>query len=191
MSNEAAYSYQENYQKYELINGQVYMMSRPKANHARVSKNISNIFANYLKGKTCESFTEFELYLSEEDHFIPDEMIVCDPDIVKEDAVYGVPDLVVEILSRSTARKDRAEKFFKYEKYGVKEYWIISPQDKFVEVYIRKDEKLVLDYIYGSIYKGELEQLTEKEKEEIRYDIKVSLYDDFLVNVEEIFDRVK
>ena len=97
--NAMAYSYSDTRDEYEIINGEVYMMSSPKANHIRVNGNLHGIFRDYLKGKTCEPFSNFNVYFNEEDHFIPDEMIVCNPDIVEDDAVHGAPDLVVEILS--------------------------------------------------------------------------------------------
>ncbi|WP_411830076.1 Uma2 family endonuclease [Metasolibacillus meyeri] len=57
-------------------------------------------------------------------------MIICNQDIIKRDGIYGAPDLVVEVLSPSTARRDKGEKKALYEKHGVKEYWIISPDEK-------------------------------------------------------------
>ncbi|MBR1729782.1 MAG: Uma2 family endonuclease, partial [Selenomonadaceae bacterium] len=132
----AEFAYQREREDYEIINGEFYMMARPSVNHQRISSNIVGIFDRYLDGKTCEAILEEDVYLSEEDNFVPDIMIVCDPNIVKDDAIHGVPDLVVEIISKSTVRKDKNEKFFAYEKYGVKEYWIVDPFMKCVDVYI-------------------------------------------------------
>ena len=118
-------------------------------------------------------------------------MIICDPEKIEDDGIHGTPDLVVEILSPSTARKDRNEKYFIYEKYGVKEYWIVSPGDKSVEVYLLKDGKFVLDDVYP-IYKDyEWDKLTDEEKAEVKFSIKVSLYDDFEVSLADIFEDVK
>ena len=189
--NEVAYSNADCYEDYEIINGQVYMMSSPKYNHVVINGNIHSIFDDYLDGKRCIPLGQFNVYFSEEDKFIPDEIIICNPEIIEDDAVYGTPDLVVEILSKSTAKKDRSEKFFAYEKYGVKEYWIISPETKSVEVYLRKDNKLVLDNVYAIYTEREWKLLTEKEKAAAKFEIKVSLYDDFVVKLEDIFKRVK
>ena len=186
-----AYSYKEECNDYELINGQVYMMSRPSTNHMLIEKNIVTTFQNYLKGKRCIPFNEVDVFLSDNDNFIPDVIIVCDPEIIEENGIHGTPDLVVEIASPSTARRDRMEKFIAYEKYGVKEYWIISPHEKRVEVYIRKDNKLVLDDVY-SIYRDfEWKNLTDEEKSAVKQSIKVSLYDDFYVKLDDIFEDVK
>ena len=189
--NDVAYSYNESDERYEIIGGHTHMMSSPGVNHVRVNGNLNSIFGNYLKGKSCEPFNQFNVFFSEKDHFIPDEIIVCDSGIVDEKGIYGTPDLVVEISSPSTARRDRMEKFAAYEKYGVKEYWIILPQEKRVEVYIRKDDKLVLDDVYSVYRDFELEDLTEEKKAKVKLEIKVSLYDDLYVKLEDIFDRVK
>ncbi|MBR1858810.1 MAG: Uma2 family endonuclease [Selenomonadaceae bacterium] len=187
MSN-LAYKYDASY---ELIDGRTYMMARPSVNHTRIERNIVGLFNRYLKGKTCESFNETDVYFSEEDNFVPDVIIVCNPDIVEDNGIYGTPDLVVEVASPSTARRDRMEKFYAYEKYGVKEYWIVSPGDKSVEVYLLKDGKFVLDDVYP-IYKDyEWDKLTDEEKAEVKFAIKVSLYDDFEVSLADIFEDVK
>ena len=190
MSGALAHSY-EDYEYYEIINGEVYMMARPSVNHWRISHRIIDIFDNYLKGKRCEAFGEIDVHLSEDDNFIPDAMIVCNPDIIEEDGIYGVPDLVVEILSPSTVKNDKINKFLKYEKYGVKEYWIVDPKSKSVDVYLLKEGKFALVGTYQHVSDREISKLTDKQKANIMTEIKVSLYDDFVVNVKDIFERVK
>ena len=185
-----ALAYQEEYETYEIINGETYMMSSPKTNHTRINGNLHNIFSDYLKGKRCESFNNLNLFLDEDNFYIPDEMIVCNPDIVEDDGIHGVPDLIDEILSKSTADRDRYEKFAKYEQYGVKEYWIVDPFMKRVEVYHLKDGKFV-KYASCQVYTDrEIKLLSERERAEIVPEIKVSLYDDFIVQVKDIFERV-
>ncbi len=191
MNGTASYS-SERRNRYELINGETYMMSSPGVSHVRVNGNLHKIFGNYLAGKRCEPFNQFNVFFSETDHFIPDEIIVCNPDIVEDDVVHGTPDLVVEILSKSTARKDKNEKFFKYEQYGVKEYWIVDPFSKSVDVYHLINDKLVRDEFTYALYTDiEFKQLDEEEKAESKFYIKVSIYDDFYVKLDDIFDRVK
>jgi len=176
---------------FEVINGQVYMMSRPNTNHMKVELNIATIFNNYLNGKKCVPFNETDVFFDDNNNFVPDVIIVCDPEIIEDDGIHGTPDLIVEILSKSTARKDRAEKFFAYEKYGVKEYWIVTPETKSVEVYLRKDNKLLLDNVYSIYSEREWNKLLEERKADAKFEIKVSLYDDFIVKLEDIFKRVK
>ena len=189
--NDFAYSKFNDREDYEIINGQVYMMSRPNTDHMKIELNIATIFKNYLKGKRCMPFNEVDVFFSEEDNFIPDVIIVCDPEIIEDDGIHGTPDLVVEILSPSTARNDKIKKKIAYEKYGVKEYWIVDPLGKSVEVYLRKNNKLELDDVY-SIYKDfEWKKLSEEEKATVKKAVKVSLYDDFYVTLDDIFENVK
>ena len=190
--NEVAYSYSEDHnQDYEIINGQVYMMSRPSIRHAQIKGDILGVFKSYLKGKKYRPFDEVDVFFSEDDNFIPDVIIVCDPEIIEENAIYGAPYLVVEILSPSTARNDKIRKKAAYEKYGVKEYWIVDPMSKSVEVYLRKEDKLILDDVYSTYKDFEWKALTEEEKAAVKHAIKVSLYDDFYVQMSDIFENVK
>ena len=188
---DSALAYKSEREDYEIINGQAYMMARPSTNHMLIEKNVVTAFQNYLKGKRCIPFNEVDVFFNDEDNFIPDVIIVCDPDIIEDDGIHGTPDLVVEIASPSTARRDRMEKFAAYEKYGVKEYWLISPNEKRVEVYIRKDDKLILDNIYSVYRDYGWKRLTDEEKAAVCLEIKVSLYDDFYVKLEDIFEDIK
>ncbi|MBR1397893.1 MAG: Uma2 family endonuclease [Selenomonadaceae bacterium] len=184
-------AYKSEREDYEIINGKVYMMARPGIRHDRIQGNIRRAFDNYLKGKTCQAFGEVDVFLSDDDNFIPDAMIVCNPDIVEEKGIYGVPDLVVEILSKSTAVKDKMDKFIAYEKYGVKEYWIVDPFIKSVEVYHLVDGRFVRNNVYQLYTEEEFNDLTDEQKSLAKSDIKVSLYDDFYVNINDVFERVK
>ena len=186
-----AFAHQEDRQNYEIINGVTYMMARPTTDHMVVEGNIFNAFKTYLKGKKCRPFNEVDVFLGEKDNFVPDVMIVCNPDIIKKRGIFGTPDLIVEIVSYSTARHDRMEKFFAYEKYGVKEYWIVHPDSKSVEVYIRQDDKLVIDNVYAIIPDYEWNDLSEEKKALLKFEIKVSLYDDFYVKLEDIFEYIE
>lgn len=176
----------------EKINGEIVRMSpRPAINHNRISGNIYRIFANYLDGKRCEAFGDgVDVHLDEQNTFSPDVMIVCNPDIIKNDGIYGSPDLVVEVLSPSTAKRDKGIKKDLYEKHGVKEYWIASPNDKSLEVYLLKDGKYVLDDIYTVYPDWQWEKMTEEERSEVHLNLKVSLYDDFTVDIRKIFSRI-
>ena len=117
-------------------------------------------------------------------------MIVCDPDKIKKDGVHGAPDLVVEVLSPSTARNDRIRKKDTYEKYGVREYWIVNPTECSIEQYILTDGKFVLRDVYTRIPPDEWESMKPKEKAEIKREFQCSLYDDLVIRVEDVFARV-
>jgi len=191
MNTNLAYQYEDE-RPSEIIGGKVVMMAGASINHNRITGNIYRIFSAYLKGKPCESFNDgVKLFLDEANQFIPDGMIVCDKDKVKEDGVYGAPDLVLEVLSPSTAKNDRGKKKYAYERAGVREYWIVNPADKTVEVYLPRDGRLVLDNTY-SIYPDFMfdHLLTEAERAAIPESFKCSLFDDLEIRLEDVFDRV-
>ena len=174
---------------YEMIDGDIYMMARPTSEHMQIEGNIFHSFKTYLKGKRCIPMHETDVFFNKSTNVVPDVMIICNPEIIKSRGIFGTPDLIVEIASPSTVKFDRMKKFETYEKYGVKEYWIVHPQSKSVEVYLRKDDKLVLDNIYYR-YNDYGEEITEEEKDLIQHEIKVSLYEDFYVKLEDIFEYI-
>lgn len=176
----------------ELIDGKTVMMSPcPRINHNRVTRNLTRIFDNYLLDKPCEAFGDnTDVYLDEKNHFIPDAMIVCNKDIIHQDGIHGAPDLVVEVLSPSTSKYDRGKKMRAYARAGVKEYWIISPLARSVEVYYLRDGMLVFDDTYEDLPAWELERMEPKERANVHEDIKISLYDDFIVHVRDVFHKI-
>ena len=103
-------AYTDDYkERFELIDGKIIMMSpRPRIAHSRALGNIFREFSIYLKGKKCEAFADgVDVYLDEKNHFIPDVMIICNKDIITDLNIQGAPDLVVEVLSPSTAKNDK------------------------------------------------------------------------------------
>ena len=137
----------------ELIDGKVVLMSpRPTVNHNFVASNIYSIFNRYLKGKGCTPFADgTDLYLTEKDRFVPDGMIVCDRDKIQTDGVHGAPDLVVEVLSPSTKRKDMIIKLNKYLNAGVREYWMIDPLEETVTVYDFEHDSFSMHYTFDDL----------------------------------------
>lgn len=192
MNPNMAYNYDDDYRS-ELINGKIIMMSpRPVFNHVTVASNIYRIFANYLKGKSCTPFDDgFDLYLTEKDHFVPDAMVVCDPDKIHNDGVHGAPDLVVEVLSPSTAKRDKTYKKQVYEQCGVQEYWIVDVDSKRLEQYLLQEGQLQLVEVY-SVYPDYIwNKMTAEEQAAVPLELKCSLYDDLLIHLEDVFERVK
>ena len=123
------------YQKSELIDGVVYDMSPANTKHINIQNNLITIIRQYLKGKRCRAFTEIGVYLDKDNYFIPDLVVVCDRNKITDRGIEGVPDFVVEVLSLSTRKKDITVKKNTYERFGVKEYWIISPKDLKISLY--------------------------------------------------------
>lgn len=184
-------AYQDEFRE-ELINGEVVAMSPAATNHNRIARNISRIFGNYLFGQPCEPFADGEaVYLTESDHFIPDFMVVCDPDKVKDDGVHGAPDLVVEVLSHSTAHNDRGRKMDVYAQCGVQEYWIVIPGEKSIEQYVQKDGRLALLAIHSIRPDFMLKRMSDTERAAIVTEFKCSLFDDLVIHLSDVFERVK
>ena len=184
-------------EKTELINGKIFLMSpRPRVTHTTVSGNIFREFSIHLRGKKCRAFCDgVDVYLDDKNRFIPDAMIVCNRDIIKEDGIHGAPDLVVEVLSSTTARNDRGRKKDAYAKAGVKEYWIVDTWGKYVEVYYNQNGWLVLDNTYFYFTKEEQEEIKalpegHQDKAEIFDCIKLSVCDNFAVELEYIFENI-
>ncbi|UHA72392.1 Uma2 family endonuclease [Paenibacillus sp. 481] len=130
--------------RWELIYDVPYNMTpAPSTEHQRILGSLYFELRSFLKGTKCEPFVApFDVRLSEEgeyhspDHVCqPDISVICNPEQIDEKGVRGAPKLVIEILSPSTALKDRNEKFKLYEKYGVAEYWIVDPTHLTIEVY--------------------------------------------------------
>ena len=190
-----AYKYndRENNIRYEILDGEIVLMApSPTIKHSDVMGNIYAIFKNYLKGKKCRVFSDnLDVYLDEKNIVQPDVKIVCNPDILKERRIEGAPDLVVEVLSPSTAKKDKGYKKDLYERFGVKEYWIVEISNCSIEVYLLKDGSMTLDNIYQIYPDYEIESLKEEGKlEEIVKEFKTSLFDDLIISVEDVFDKI-
>ena len=129
----------------EIINGEAFMMAPPSRAHQKISGEIFRQIANYLEGKKCEVYhAPFGVRLFEEDGDYPEDVytmvepdisVVCDPDKLDDSGCKGAPDLIMEILSRSTQRHDRLTKFNLYQRAGVREYWIVDPDSKSVQIF--------------------------------------------------------
>ena len=173
----------------ELINGVAVAMSpSPTFNHNRVAFRIACLFESYLKGKPCTAIADgMDLYLTETDRFIPDMMVVCDRDKIHWDGVHGAPDLVVEVLSPSTSRKDRMQKKAVYEACGVREYWLADPNSRTIEQYLLQDGALTLHGVYVSYTDRDLERMSDAERADIIKTFRCSLYDDFDIALDDIF----
>lgn len=137
----------------ELIDGKIYLLAAPSVIHQIVVTNLSTEFGNYFKGKECRHFVSpFDVVLrdKEKTHKLqPDLTVICDKSGLGEQNYQGVPTLVVEVLSPSTASVDFIKKMDIYMTVGVKEYWIISPQNSTVQVFsLDEDGKYLEPEIY-------------------------------------------
>ena len=127
----------------ELIRGFILKMSpAPSMVHQRISNNVSYELNNYFKRKPCDVFVApFDVRLpipsAKKDSTVvqPDLCIICDESKLDSRGCNGTPDLMVEITSSSNSKHDVHTKFNLYQEAGVKEYWIIEPNDKIILVY--------------------------------------------------------
>jgi len=131
--------------RYEFVDGIPYAMSAPSPRHEYIKSEISAQLRNFLVGKPCRVYGSTAVRLNadsyDDTHFEPDIVVVCDKSKVRMDSIVGAPDLVVEITSPSTSRRDRGVKFNRYQESGVREYWIVNPEDESVQVHILRDGK--------------------------------------------------
>ncbi|MBF0549682.1 MAG: Uma2 family endonuclease [Deltaproteobacteria bacterium] len=133
-------------ERWELIDGVLYNMSpAPNRRHQRISLDLATQLNSLLSGRPCEVYAApFDVRLPKGDEadtqvatvVQPDIVVICDPDKLDDRGVRGPPEFVVEILSPSTSDKDRTIKMALYENRGVKEYWIIDPEDNTITVHL-------------------------------------------------------
>ena len=176
--------------KSEVIDGVEIMMSPPAfSNHNHIKLNVATIFKNYLKGNICIPFGDGQKVVlpsqRKGDYFVPDFFVLCDRSKQKRDGVYGAPDLVVEVLSPKTAKLDRGKKKDLYQENGVKEYWLIDPDVKTIEIYLLKDGVYSLDEIYrvpNADYDGDMEDL--------KTSFTVNLFPNLVVSLDDVFEYV-
>ncbi len=174
-------------ESWEVIHGEAYNMTpAPATNHQLISGELLFQIRSQLKEKPCKVIAapfDVRLPIGEkkeeeiENIVQPDISVVCDPGKLDEKGCLGPPDLIIEIISPSTSRKDRMEKFFLYEQVGVKEYWLVSPDDKIVEIFILgTDGKYSRPEIYNETHTIQL-------KIKVLKDIKIDLNSVFSIKI--------
>jgi len=123
------------------------MTPAPILRHQAIIMSLSYFFKVHFRGKPCKPFfAPTDVVFDEINIVQPDLLVVCDPHkMSNEKNIQGAPDLVVEVLSPSTRLKDRREKKLLYERFGVREYWIVYPDDDLVERLTLNDGRYVSD----------------------------------------------
>jgi len=129
----------ENGNRYEVVQGELLMTAAPLVSHQRILRNLFSMLDKYVAAKNWGEvfFAPIEIYLGNEDFVQPDLVCVAKArlEIVKEKNIVGAPDLVVEILSPSTARTDRVLKMNTYARHRVPHYWIVDPAAQTLEAF--------------------------------------------------------
>ena len=140
-------------ERIELIDGVIYYMSSPTIKHQRIISEIDFCLKSFIKKKKgkCEVFgagIDVRLDCDDKTMVIPDITVVCSKDKFTEQYLNGAPDLVVEVLSPSTKKKDMTLKLKKYVDADVREYWIVDPKREAVIVYNIEDDMQVCFYTF-------------------------------------------
>ncbi len=123
----------------ELIDGQIYYMAAPDTLHQDISMRLSVDISNYIRRnhKDCRVYAApFAVYLNDDDfnYVEPDISVICDKSRIDTKGCHGAPDWVIEIVSPASVRMDYSIKLFKYRDAGVKEYWIVDPSVREIQV---------------------------------------------------------
>jgi len=136
-------------ERYELINGEAYAMSAPNAGHQEILMELSSQFHVYFRGKPCKVYPapyDVRLFYEEDESddtvVQPDISIVCDKTKRGDEGCRGAPDLVVEILSPSNTAIEMERKLKLYQEAGVREYWVVDPENKGLTVYRFQQEAI-------------------------------------------------
>lgn len=137
--------------RYELIDGVLYAMGSPGADHQEIRDTVSSVLVQYFQGKPCKVYTApFDVILNNSRAVQPDILVLCDRKKLEETGrkrIKGAPDFIIEIWSESTGRYDLMGKRLKYQEAGVKEYWVIMNVG-LVYVYLLDDKGFYYETIY-------------------------------------------
>ena len=169
----------------ELIEGFIKLIQAPRDIHVEVCYNITGNLWSILKknnGRCKVRPAPFDVRFPKNGETAndkiytvvqPDISVVCDLSKLDEFGCLGAPDMIVEVLSPSTAKKDWNDKFVLYEEHGVKEYWLVHPKDKAVTVFLLLDDG---KYDAGALY-------------ERKGKIPVHIFDGYLIDLDDIFTQ--
>ena len=168
-------------ERVELIKGFIRKMSpAPSRKHQTISQNLNWKIYSFFENRPCSVFVApFDVRLpiksSKKDTTVvqPDLCIICDENKLDDKGCNGAPDLIVEILSPNNSKHDVDTKFNLYQESGVKEYWMVEPEERFVLVYTLQNEE----------YIG-LKPFSEGQI------IKSPLFSEMQITVDEVFKRI-
>lgn len=150
MQTSIRYNYQDYLQlpedkRYEIIDGDLFMVPSPNESHQRILANIFHLLSHYVRQNKLGSvyFAPFDVLFSEEDIVQPDLIFVSHENkrIITRDNIKGAPDLIIEVFSPSTFKRDIGIKKKLYARHGVREYWIVDPEQETVDVFLLKGKE--------------------------------------------------
>ncbi|BCB97294.1 hypothetical protein JZK55_22160 [Dissulfurispira thermophila] len=143
--------------RWEVIDGEAYpwhgetanMSPSPSLQHQIATGNFYGILRTKLLKHRCRVFVApLDVYFDDYNFVQPDVFIVCDRNKIR-DKIYGAPDLTIEVISPYTALKDKRTKKMLYERFGVREYILVYPEELFVERYCLIDNRYGDSEVFG------------------------------------------
>jgi len=147
----------------ELSDGFIRLMTpSPSMKHQEISFNLSGIFRNFILYKGCKGFAApSDVRLPKNGNknhetiytvVQPDLYVVCDLSKLDEKGCLGAPDFIIEIVSAKNSKRDTKDKFDIYQQHGVREYWIVNPNDENVTVFVLDDKG---NFQFKGMYAGD------------------------------------
>ena len=137
-------------ERYELIDGEAFMMASPSVAHQALLMGLSSAFDVWLQGKPCRVFAaplDVRLFPKEDksDRTVvqPDLLVVCDKSKLDKGSVNGSPDFIIEIVSPSNTYSELLRKFNHYLKAKVREFWVVDPELKSVSVHVYENGRYI------------------------------------------------
>jgi len=166
-------------ERWEILGGIPHMQAAPSRIHQEILMELSRQISNYLIDKPCKVYPApfcVRLDIEKDDKDVknvvePDITIICDSSKLDEKGCKGSPDMIIEIISPSTGKKDRFIKFNMYENAGIKVYWLVEPDQKLVSIFTLQ---------YNGRY-GRPEMYSDEDK------IKVSIFPDLEIDLSGVF----
>lgn len=148
------YKLPEDGNQYEIIDGTLELKPSPTTTHQRISQQIYDFLRDSCKSDYIIMLAPIDVILSDKETRQPDLLMVhrSRESIIEVHAVVGPPDLVVEVLSPSSVKRDRVMKLHSYARFGVPEYWIVDPLNVTLEKYvlIEKNQPYLLVDVYSA-----------------------------------------
>lgn len=128
-------------ERYELLEGDLVMVPSPNFEHQSISSHLEFLLYEFVRKRDLGVvlYAPFDVVLGEagEEHVVQPDLLFVSKErkrIIREGEIRGAPDLVVEILSPYTGQRDRTVKKKLYARYGVKEYWLVEPEEETIEI---------------------------------------------------------
>lgn len=140
--------------RYELLEGELVVVPSPSFDHQQILMDLAFFLREFVRERDLGrvAIAPLDVVLSDHDVLQPDILFISKDRgyIIAPGNIRGAPDLVIEILSPSTEQRDRAIKSTIYARYGAREYWLVSPTERTVEVLALAEEGYKTHGVYGA-----------------------------------------